>query len=134
MCPVLTLENVAGRQGLEPRYADPESAVLPLDDLPGALILTLAYGAAPKYEVKGMVAEPGLSLSGADAHGVLSRARPAQVLEQEDHFVLLVLQGAHAMRFGHHGAAPAVIELLDRLRQLGTAAPAPPAAFKNAGA
>src|SRR3954454_11767411 len=25
---------LAGRQGLEPRYADPESAVLPLDDLP----------------------------------------------------------------------------------------------------
>ncbi len=25
---------VAGRQGFEPRYADPESAVLPLDDLP----------------------------------------------------------------------------------------------------
>jgi hypothetical protein len=27
-------QKVAGRQGLEPRYADPESAVLPLDDLP----------------------------------------------------------------------------------------------------
>jgi hypothetical protein len=27
-------EWLAGRQGLEPRYADPESAVLPLDDLP----------------------------------------------------------------------------------------------------
>jgi hypothetical protein len=26
--------KVAGRQGFEPRYADPESAVLPLDDLP----------------------------------------------------------------------------------------------------
>ena len=26
---------MAGRQGFEPRYADPESAVLPLDDLPG---------------------------------------------------------------------------------------------------
>jgi hypothetical protein len=25
---------LAGRQGFEPRYADPESAVLPLDDLP----------------------------------------------------------------------------------------------------
>ena len=25
---------MAGRQGLEPRYAEPESAVLPLDDLP----------------------------------------------------------------------------------------------------
>jgi hypothetical protein len=25
---------MAGRQGFEPRYADPESAVLPLDDLP----------------------------------------------------------------------------------------------------
>jgi hypothetical protein len=28
---------MAGRQGLEPRYADPESAVLPLDDLPRIL-------------------------------------------------------------------------------------------------
>ena len=27
-------ERLAGRQGFEPRYADPESAVLPLDDLP----------------------------------------------------------------------------------------------------
>jgi hypothetical protein len=27
-------KRLAGRQGLEPRYADPESAVLPLDDLP----------------------------------------------------------------------------------------------------
>ena len=33
--------TVAGRQGFEPRYADPESAVLPLDDLPTVLhILT----------------------------------------------------------------------------------------------
>jgi hypothetical protein len=30
----LIMIGVAGRQGLEPRYADPESAVLPLDDLP----------------------------------------------------------------------------------------------------
>ena len=29
---------VAGRQGFEPRYADPESAVLPLDDLPTKFI------------------------------------------------------------------------------------------------
>ncbi len=29
--------QLAGRQGLEPRYADPESAVLPLDDLPMVL-------------------------------------------------------------------------------------------------
>jgi hypothetical protein len=27
---------VAGTQGFEPRYADPESAVLPLDDVPVA--------------------------------------------------------------------------------------------------
>jgi hypothetical protein len=30
---------MAGRQGFEPRYADPESAVLPLDDLPIQLAL-----------------------------------------------------------------------------------------------
>src|SRR5712671_2623733 len=29
--------GMAGRQGLEPRYADPESAVLPLDDLPDSV-------------------------------------------------------------------------------------------------
>jgi signal transduction histidine kinase/CheY-like chemotaxis protein len=29
--------RVAGTQGFEPRYADPESAVLPLDDVPGQL-------------------------------------------------------------------------------------------------
>jgi hypothetical protein len=28
------LDGLAGRQGLEPRYAAPEAAVLPLDDLP----------------------------------------------------------------------------------------------------
>jgi hypothetical protein len=31
-------ESLAGRQGLEPRYADPESAVLPLDDLPDSVL------------------------------------------------------------------------------------------------
>ena len=31
---------LAGRQGFEPRYADPESAVLPLDDLPVRLSYT----------------------------------------------------------------------------------------------
>ena len=32
--------GVAGRQGFEPRYAAPEAAVLPLDDLPmGAFTL-----------------------------------------------------------------------------------------------
>jgi hypothetical protein len=30
---------LAGRQGFEPRYADPESAVLPLDDLPKTVLL-----------------------------------------------------------------------------------------------
>src|ERR1700690_1211583 len=32
---------LAGRQGLEPRYADPESAVLPLDDLPAKRVHTI---------------------------------------------------------------------------------------------
>src|ERR1700734_745500 len=32
---------MAGRQGLEPRYADPESAVLPLDDLPAKGVHTI---------------------------------------------------------------------------------------------
>jgi hypothetical protein len=37
--------GMAGRQGFEPRYADPESAVLPLDDLPnGNRILALGTG------------------------------------------------------------------------------------------
>jgi hypothetical protein len=34
---------LAGRQGLEPRYADPESAVLPLDDLPRPLQIQARY-------------------------------------------------------------------------------------------
>ena len=35
--------GMAGRQGFEPRYADPETAVLPLDDLPTTIthIVTL---------------------------------------------------------------------------------------------
>lgn len=32
-------EILAGRQGLEPRYAAPETAVLPLDDLPVARLV-----------------------------------------------------------------------------------------------
>jgi hypothetical protein len=39
---LLIIIEMAGRQGFEPRYADPESAVLPLDDLPnGTRILAL---------------------------------------------------------------------------------------------
>src|SRR5271168_2308531 len=34
-------DQLAGRQGLEPRYADPESAVLPLDDLPAKAVHTI---------------------------------------------------------------------------------------------
>src|ERR1043166_4784082 len=30
---------MAGTQGFEPRYADPESAVLPLDDVPAAILI-----------------------------------------------------------------------------------------------
>jgi hypothetical protein len=37
----LFTEILAGRQGLEPRYADPESAVLPLDDLPAGGFLII---------------------------------------------------------------------------------------------
>jgi|SRR5580658_2594392 hypothetical protein len=37
-------KGLAGRQGLEPRYADPESAVLPLDDLPRAQLRPLYAG------------------------------------------------------------------------------------------
>src|SRR5579883_3332904 len=38
--------RVAGTQGFEPRYADPESAVLPLDDVPIAtsILPKLAHG------------------------------------------------------------------------------------------
>ena len=35
---------MAGRQGLEPRYADPESAVLPLDDLPVSFSILTSRG------------------------------------------------------------------------------------------
>ena len=36
-------ESLAGRQGLEPRYADPESAVLPLDDLPTLIHSSIGF-------------------------------------------------------------------------------------------
>ena len=49
-------ESMAGRQGLEPRYADPESAVLPLDDLPRAQ--TTLY---QREESKGRYLDPGVS-------------------------------------------------------------------------
>lgn len=41
---------MAGRQGLEPRYAAPEAAVLPLDDLPVRpnLNITQAWGLVSK--------------------------------------------------------------------------------------
>ena len=34
----LLRNDLAGTQGFEPRYADPESAVLPLDDVPTVLL------------------------------------------------------------------------------------------------
>ena len=36
---------MAGTQGFEPRYADPESAVLPLDDVPPRVALRIAAAA-----------------------------------------------------------------------------------------
>ena len=112
---------MAGRQGLEPRYADPESAVLPLDDLPEDLILTLARGVAGPSE---------LNLSRAHAHGVLSHAGPAQILEQEDHLVLLVLAGTLAAGLvGRRCTVPAALELFDGLGQLCAATAATPSAF-----
>ena len=74
----------------------------------------------------------GLSLPGSDAHGLLNRTGTAQILEQEDHLVLLILPGTHAMGLGRHGAAPAVLKLLDGFRQLRPAASASPAGFENA--
>src|SRR6516162_3192932 len=40
---------MAGRQGFEPRYADPESAVLPLDDLPAPDALRVHLRLAPAH-------------------------------------------------------------------------------------
>ena len=45
---------MAGRQGFEPRYAAPEAAVLPLDDLPvvGQLLIyrvTLGFASFPGF-------------------------------------------------------------------------------------
>ena len=83
---------MAGRQGLEPRYADPESAVLPLDDLPEVLIL--ASGPAGFSRERPSAASltcEGLALSGADTDRILREARAAQIFEEQDHFVLLIL-------------------------------------------
>jgi hypothetical protein len=38
------LEKLAGTQGFEPRYADPESAVLPLNDVPAGKNFILTGG------------------------------------------------------------------------------------------
>lgn len=40
----LEIVLLAGRLGLEPRYADSESAVLPLDDLPNTYYYSLKGG------------------------------------------------------------------------------------------
>jgi hypothetical protein len=121
---------LAGRQGLEPRYADPESAVLPLDDLPGRPYFNIG----PKNYRMLEGDAGGLSLPCPDAHGVLGHPGAAEVLEQEYHFVLLVLKRIQAARVCIDSrAVPVSLELLDRFRQLGTAAPAQSAAFQNAG-
>jgi hypothetical protein len=79
--------------------------------------------------------ENGLSLSGADAHGVLGHPGAAKVLEQENHFVLLVLEGIQSAGIRIRDGAVAVsLKLLDGFGQLGSASPALPAAFQNAGA
>ena len=77
----LFTEILAGRQGLEPRYADPESAVLPLDDLPEGLILASA-GAFPGE---------ALSLPRAYSDGELCETGTAQIFQQKDHLMLMVL-------------------------------------------
>src|SRR5689334_22873972 len=84
LCVALERSGVlAGRQGLEPRYADPESAVLPLDDLPGSeqLILTSAFS----HRLR-LCRASGGAIRDADT------AATAYVLEQQNHPVLLHLR------------------------------------------
>ena len=73
-------------------------------------------------------------MAGADAHGVLRHPGAAEILEQENHFVLLVLKGIPPA--GHSvctGAVAVALKLFDRFSQFGAAATAPPTAFQNAG-
>ena len=77
----------------------------------------------------------GLSLPGADAHRLLGHAGAAEVFEQENHFVLLVVKGIPATRYSVCcRPVPVALKLLDRFRQFGAAATAPPAALQNASA
>lgn len=76
-----------------------------------------------------------LSLPGCDAHGVLGYPGAAEVLEQENHFVFLILQGILATEYSIRSRTVAVaFKLLDRLGQLGTAASTLPAVFQDASA
>ena len=128
--------KLAGRQGLEPRYADPESAVLPLDDLPEVPILASGGGVPDSSGLTGTPLESVLSLPGCDAQLVLVHSGTAQILEQQDHLVLLILKRAcrAATPNCREGIMPVALELFDGFRQLRAAATASPTAFENARA
>jgi hypothetical protein len=78
----------------------------------------------------------GLALSGADADRVLRQARAAQVFEQQNHFVFLILilqrAGRAAARGGTNCRVAATLELRDSFGQLRPAATAAAAAFEDA--
>jgi hypothetical protein len=66
---------MAGRQGLEPRYADPESAVLPLDDLPRIPSGSITTVCAISAIVPNCVSD-AIICAAFEAYFVLSKHRP----------------------------------------------------------
>lgn len=77
-------------------------------------------------------------MSGFNGDGVLCETAAAQVFEQQNHLVLMVLNpfprgGAPRSRRGRDGVAAASLELCDSIRQLPAATLPPAGHFQDAG-
>ena len=70
-----TGKRMAGRQGFEPRYADPESAVLPLDDLPVTQLILITSSCSGRRLSSRPPRDPNPSI----AHGQAGRNRKVRI-------------------------------------------------------
>ena len=81
---------MAGRQGFEPRYAAPEAAVLPLDDLPAGgnnIILTLPFDQNARRGNDGQhTVERHRGLAGPGVIAVEAIEEVVGVIAEIDHF------------------------------------------------
>src|ERR1700722_5490664 len=73
--------RLAGRQGLEPRYADPESAVLPLDDLPAKGVETILASEKNSESDSGFLGFGSLGSGFGARLGMIARQISAPALE-----------------------------------------------------